>query len=101
VHSHLLTGSPSPPPPTHAFASMCLPTQVYQDLCKKHTTFRERSENVDLAVSSNLETLGCCSSTPAEQHRSTPAAQPAFNCWSGLLLLWPTALEAAFEADCR
>lgn len=25
--------------------------QVYQDLCKKHTTFRERSENVDLAVS--------------------------------------------------
>jgi hypothetical protein len=24
--------------------------QVYQDLCKKHTTFRERSENVDLAV---------------------------------------------------
>lgn len=24
--------------------------KVYQDLCKKHTTFRERSENVDLAV---------------------------------------------------
>ena len=28
--------------------------QVYQDLCKKHTTFRERSENTDLAVSSIL-----------------------------------------------
>ena len=24
--------------------------QVYQDLCKKHPTFRERSENADLAV---------------------------------------------------
>lgn len=24
--------------------------QVYQELCKKHTTFRERSENTDLAV---------------------------------------------------
>ena len=24
--------------------------KVYQDLCKKHKTFRERSENVDLAV---------------------------------------------------
>jgi hypothetical protein len=29
--------------------------QVYQDLCKKHTTFRERSENVDLAVSETAE----------------------------------------------
>ena len=29
--------------------------QVYQELCKKHTTFRERSENTDLAVrSSNI-----------------------------------------------
>lgn len=28
---------------------VCL--QVYQDLCKKHPTFRERSENADLAVS--------------------------------------------------
>ena len=28
--------------------AMCL--QVYQDLCKKHPTFRERSENADLAV---------------------------------------------------
>ena len=27
----------------------CTP-QVYQDLCKKHPTFRERSENTDLAV---------------------------------------------------
>ena len=25
--------------------------QAYQELCKKHTTFRERSENADLAVS--------------------------------------------------
>ncbi len=24
--------------------------KVYQELCKKHTTFRERSENVDVAV---------------------------------------------------
>lgn len=24
--------------------------QVYQELCQKHKTFRERSENVDLAV---------------------------------------------------
>ena len=24
--------------------------QVYQDLCKKHPTFRERSENTELAV---------------------------------------------------
>ncbi len=24
--------------------------QVYQELCKKHPTFRERSENTDLAV---------------------------------------------------
>ena len=24
--------------------------KVYQELCKKHTTFRERSENVDIAV---------------------------------------------------
>jgi hypothetical protein len=24
--------------------------QVYQELCRKHKTFRERSENVDLAV---------------------------------------------------
>jgi hypothetical protein len=27
---------------------------VYQELCKKHTTFRERSENVDLAVSDDI-----------------------------------------------
>jgi hypothetical protein len=26
-------------------------TQVYQDLVKKHPSFRERSENVDLSVS--------------------------------------------------
>ena len=24
--------------------------QVYQELCKKHATFRERSENTDLAA---------------------------------------------------
>jgi len=29
--------------------------KVYQDLCKKHTTFRERSENVDLAVEISLQ----------------------------------------------
>ena len=29
--------------------------KVYQDLCKKHTTFRERSENVDLAVEVSLQ----------------------------------------------
>lgn len=28
--------------------------KVYQDLCKKHKTFRERSENVDLAVQTRL-----------------------------------------------
>jgi hypothetical protein len=32
------------------FTRPCLP-QVYQDLCKKHPTFRERSERVDLSVS--------------------------------------------------
>ena len=34
---------------------MCV--QVYQELCKKHPTFRERSENADLAVSA----LACLS----------------------------------------
>lgn len=29
--------------------------QVYQELCKKHTTFRERSENVDIAVEVSLQ----------------------------------------------
>lgn len=29
--------------------------KVYQELCKKHTTFRERSENVDLAVEISLQ----------------------------------------------
>lgn len=29
--------------------------KVYQDLCKKHTTFRERSENVDIAVEVSLQ----------------------------------------------
>lgn len=29
--------------------------KVYQDLCKKHTTFRERSENVDVAVEVSLQ----------------------------------------------
>lgn len=29
--------------------------KVYQDLCKKHTTFRERSENTDLAVEISLQ----------------------------------------------
>ncbi|CAG9460021.1 unnamed protein product [Pedinophyceae sp. YPF-701] len=29
--------------------------KVYQDLCKKHTTFRERSENVDLSVEITLQ----------------------------------------------
>ncbi len=28
---------------------------MYQDLCKKHKTFRERSENVDLAVEISLQ----------------------------------------------
>ena len=53
--------------------------KVYQDLCKKHKTFRERSENVDLAVQNRLSppsspvtlrgtqvrspsTIDCCSS---------------------------------------
>jgi len=35
-------------------SDLCM-LQVYQDLCKKHPTFRERSENADLAVS-----LHCC-----------------------------------------
>ncbi len=29
--------------------------KVYQDLCKKHTTFRERSETVDLCVEISLQ----------------------------------------------
>ena len=29
--------------------------QVYQELCKKHPTFRERSENADLAVEVSLQ----------------------------------------------
>ena len=29
--------------------------KIYQDLCKKHTTFRERSETVDLAVEISLQ----------------------------------------------
>jgi uroporphyrinogen decarboxylase len=29
--------------------------KVYQELCKKHTTFRERSENVDLSVEITLQ----------------------------------------------
>lgn len=29
--------------------------KVYQELCKKHTTFRERSENVDVAVEVSLQ----------------------------------------------
>ncbi|PSC73649.1 uroporphyrinogen decarboxylase [Micractinium conductrix] len=29
--------------------------KVYQELCKKHTTFRERSENVDIAVEVSLQ----------------------------------------------
>ena len=29
--------------------------KVYQELCKKHTTFRERSETVDLAVEISLQ----------------------------------------------
>ena len=29
--------------------------QVYQDLCKKHKTFRERSENADVAVEVSLQ----------------------------------------------
>ena len=29
--------------------------KVYQDLCKKHATFRERSENADLAVEISLQ----------------------------------------------
>lgn len=28
---------------------------MYQELCKKHTTFRERSENVDVAVEVSLQ----------------------------------------------
>lgn len=37
-----------------SITSLHLP-QVYQDLCKKHTTFRERSENVDIAVEVSLQ----------------------------------------------
>ena len=29
--------------------------KIYQDLCKKHPTFRERSETVDLAVEISLQ----------------------------------------------
>ena len=29
--------------------------KIYQDLCKKHPTFRERSEKVDLAVEISLQ----------------------------------------------
>ena len=49
-------------------STLVIALQVYQDLCKKHPTFRERSENADLAVSlsyaysSSLPATICCSS---------------------------------------
>ena len=47
-----LKGSDERPSWGHLPDTPLLPMQVYQDLCKKHTTFRERSENTDLAVCS-------------------------------------------------
>jgi uroporphyrinogen decarboxylase len=41
--------------PTHPSPSLSPFPQVYQDLCKKHTTFRERSENADIAVEVSLQ----------------------------------------------
>lgn len=41
---------PKPPPTTQKNL-----LQVYQDLCKKHKTFRERSENADVAVEVSLQ----------------------------------------------
>ena len=51
VHPH------HPPIHTHAHKPTHprLRAQVYQDLCKTHKTFRERSENVDVAVEVSLQ----------------------------------------------
>lgn len=42
------------PPPPFVLVPLLGP-QVYQDLCLKHPTFRERSENVDLSVEVSLQ----------------------------------------------
>ncbi|KAK9829303.1 hypothetical protein WJX72_005034 [[Myrmecia] bisecta] len=42
-------------PPVWAMRQAGRYMKVYQELCKKHTTFRERSENADLAVEISLQ----------------------------------------------
>ena len=52
--SLLLLFRPPPPPPPPQKKKLSAP-QVYQDLCKKHKTFRERSENAEVAVEVSLQ----------------------------------------------
>ena len=51
-----LAGDPTiPRPPVWMMRQAGRYMKVYQDLCKKHPTFRERSENADLAVEVSLQ----------------------------------------------
>lgn len=63
--THPRSCTPHPLPPAG-----CTIPQVYQDLCKKHTTFRERSENVDLAVRGGIRSpclLAACLVGPLQR----------------------------------
>ncbi|EIE22656.1 uroporphyrinogen-iii decarboxylase [Coccomyxa subellipsoidea C-169] len=50
-----LNGVPVHRPPVWMMRQAGRYMKVYQDLCKKHPTFRERSENTDLAVEVSLQ----------------------------------------------
>ena len=50
--------------PTHL--SLFCNAQVYQDLCVKHPTFRERSERVDLSVRGEGMAAGMEGEVPVE-----------------------------------
>lgn len=50
-----LRGEPVDRPPVWMMRQAGRYMKVYQELCKKHKTFRERSENVDIAVEVSLQ----------------------------------------------
>lgn len=55
THTHEFPPLPWRRPPVWMMRQAGRYMQVYKDLCKKHKTFRERSENVDLAVEISLQ----------------------------------------------
>jgi len=84
----------------------CRRAQVYQELCKKHPTFRERSENTDLAVRPCADATA--RSACLEQERGL---RPGLSLRAGLCDLWrspplpevPSAVHpaGAGRARCR